>query len=478
MTLIDVLVGSALTLVVFVALLGLLRASLLMASSAKAKAGATAIATTQMEYLRSLPYDELGTVGGIPAGAVSQTATTTENSVLYTIRTLVTYVDDERDGVGASDENGITTDYKRAKVAVSYTFRQSTREVALVSNMAPPSLETTTGGGTLRVNIVGAGGAPVPGASIRIENPSLVPAVDVTVFSDTSGSAAFPGAPTSTDYRVSVTKSGYSSAETYARDATNQNPTPGYLTIAQNQTTTGTFAIDLLAPVTLRTLYPVRAASFADSFLSSAYLVQQTNTQVSGGSLALAGVPGAYALSGSARSTTTAPAYLSAWKTIDATRSMPAGTTLTVRVADGSGALLPDSVLPGNSAGFSAFPVSLAGIATTTYPALSLLASLSGDGLSTPELSDWTLSYDEGPIPVPNVSFTLTGDKKKGTTGAGLPIYKTVLATSTNASGIWNALLEWDVYTLSGLTLASTSTSSPYTLSPGVPFIVDLFLTP
>lgn len=53
MSLVDVIVGTALILIVFLALLGLLRASLLISSSSKAKAGATAIATTQMEYIRS-----------------------------------------------------------------------------------------------------------------------------------------------------------------------------------------------------------------------------------------------------------------------------------------------------------------------------------------------------------------------------------------------------------------------------------------
>ncbi|MBU2330367.1 carboxypeptidase-like regulatory domain-containing protein, partial [Patescibacteria group bacterium] len=300
MTLIDVLVGSALVLIVFLTLLGLLRASLLISSSSKAKAGATAVATTQMEYLRSLPYASVGTVGGIPAGNIPQTATTTMNGIPYTIRTFVAYVDDVKDGTGVSDSNGITTDYKKAKVAVTYVFRETVREVALISNIAPPSIETTAGGGTLRVNVVDAVGVPVSGASVRIQNTSLAPTVDVTTFSDVSGAATFPGAPTSTEYQISVTKSGYSSAETYVRDATNQNPTPGYLTVVGDQTTSGTFSIDALVPFTLRTLYPIRSASQSDTFSGSAGLLSMTNTQVSGGALQLAGSVGSYAASGSA----------------------------------------------------------------------------------------------------------------------------------------------------------------------------------
>ncbi|HEY1041937.1 MAG TPA: hypothetical protein VGE48_00730, partial [Candidatus Paceibacterota bacterium] len=87
MSLVDVIVGSALVLIVFVALLGLLRTSLLVSSSAKAKAGATAVATTQMEYIRSLDYATVGTIGGIPAGPVAQYATTTMNGIPYAVRT-------------------------------------------------------------------------------------------------------------------------------------------------------------------------------------------------------------------------------------------------------------------------------------------------------------------------------------------------------------------------------------------------------
>ncbi|HEY4522772.1 MAG TPA: hypothetical protein VJK73_00155, partial [Candidatus Paceibacterota bacterium] len=75
MSLIEIIIGTALMLVVFVSLMGVLRASLMVSSLARAAAGANAIAGTQMEYLRGLSYDALGTVGGIPAGGVSPATT-------------------------------------------------------------------------------------------------------------------------------------------------------------------------------------------------------------------------------------------------------------------------------------------------------------------------------------------------------------------------------------------------------------------
>lgn len=469
MSLVDVIVGTALILIVFLALLGLLRASLLISSASKTKAGATAIATTQMEYIRSLAYDSVGTIGGIPAGPVEQYATTTMNGIPYGVRTLVQYVDDAKDGSGAADTNGITTDYKRVRVATTYQFRGEERQIVIVSNVVPPSIETTAGGGTLRVNVVDAVGTPVAGASVRIENPSLTPQVDVTTFSDIAGSVILPGAPTSTDYRISVSKTGYSSAQTYARDATNQNPTPGYLTVVQNQTTTGTFAIDLLSSFTIKTFSPIREAVSSDSFVDATQLAETVSVQVSAGSLTLSGASGSFALSGSAQSTTTAPTYLAAWTSVNAVATRPAGTAVSVSVVDSGGTLLPDAVLPGNSSGFTAFPIDLSAVSTTTYPSLALRAALATtDILFTPSLEMWEVVFDEGPVPFPNVPFTLSGEKSIGTTGSGLPLYKTVIDNTTDATGVRALTLEWDVYTLtfSGYTLVSPTTTTPYALEP------------
>ncbi|MDP3402938.1 MAG: carboxypeptidase-like regulatory domain-containing protein [bacterium] len=471
MSLVDVIVGIALILIVFLALLGLLRASLLISSSSKAKAGGTAVATTQMEYIRSLSYDNVGTLGGIPAGPIAQYATTTMNGIPYGVRTLIQYVDDPKDGFGAADSNGITTDYKRVRIAATYQFRGEEREIVIVSNVVPPSIETTAGGGTLRVNVVNAVGGAVAGASVHIENSSVSPAIDLITFSDSAGSVSLPGAPTSTDYRITVTKDGYSTAQTYARDVTNQNPTPGYLTVSLGQTTTSTFAIDVLSSFTLRTFEPIRQAVSSDTFTDASNLEEMLSVQVSAGALMLAGAPGSYAFSGSARSITTAPVYLAEWTSIQASVTTPAATSYTVSVTDSAGGLIPDAVIPGNSIGFTTFPIDLTGVSTSTYPGLALRASLaSADGLSTPSVESWQITFEEGPLPLPNVPFTFTGAKRKGTTGAGDPLYKTIIESTTDVTGNRALTLEWDVYTLTipGYSLVSPTSTLPHTLEPGM----------
>lgn len=470
MSLVDVLVGSAVTLIIFVALFGLLRASFLVSSHTKAKSVATAIASAQLEYVRSLPYDDIGTVGGIPNGVIAETATTTENGMTFVTRTFVRYVDDPADGEGAADETGITTDYKQVRVSVSYTVGDADRAVELVSNQSPVGIETTTGGGTLEIRAVDALGAGIPGAEVSITNPSLAPAVDLTAFTNASGVVFLPGAATSTEYRVSVTKDGYSTAQTYARDATNQNPTPGYLTVVENVTSTGTFAIDLLADLRISTFSPPETVEWTDGFDDQSKVDSLASVAVSGSALRLAFDGVSYALSGTADSESTAPASLTSWVALDASPSVSAGTQVRVQVLDGFGAPLPDAVLPGNEAGFTSFPVDLAAVSTSTYQALALRAQLStSDTAVSPTLADWTLSYEVGPTPLPNIAFTLRGAKTVGSTGAGAAIYKTTVNTSTNASGVRSLALEWDAFelTLAGYDVVEACGSPTYALAPG-----------
>ncbi|MDB5237590.1 MAG: Autotransporter adhesin [Parcubacteria group bacterium] len=479
MTLIDVLVGTALILVIFMALFGLLRASIDVVQLTKAKAIATTIAESQMEYVRSLSYDQVGTVGGIPAGVIPQYATTTSNGIGYGVRTFIDYADDPADGIGAADTNGIITDYKRIKITVAYTAGGQPRSVVMLSNYSPAGLETTTGGGTLKLVIVNASGVAVPGASVHIVNSAASPSIDVTTFSDSTGIVYLPGAATSSQYQVYVTKAGYSSAQTYLRDATNQNPTPGYLTVSKDLTTTATFAIDLLSTLTFHTYTAIATTTFSDAFPNASKLASQSNTQVSGGALSLLnGGSSGYALSGNAISSTITPTYLASWTSASSTQSVPNGTSAVFHIVDGSGTLLPDAALPGNSAGFGA-PIDLSGISTTTYPSLALRADLSTNATSTtPLIQNWGLSYMRGPIPLPNVPFTLAGAKTVGSTGAGAPIYKTTISTSTDSTGTNALSLEWDAYTfgLSSYDTVDACNAPPYAVSPGTTGDTALYL--
>ncbi len=229
--LVEVIVGIALMLIFFLSLFGILRASLMLSVLTKAKASAVELASSQMEYLRGLSYDSLGTVEGIPSGTIPQMATTTIDGIPYAVRTLIIYSDNPADGSGVQDSNGITTDYKIGKVSVSYFMSGLTKSVEFISNFVPPGIESSTGGGTLLIHVVDAANANVGDAEVHIINASVSPPVDFTTFTNVDGLVTIGGSATSSEYRIHVSRDGYSSAQTYPRTAQNVDPSPGYLTV-------------------------------------------------------------------------------------------------------------------------------------------------------------------------------------------------------------------------------------------------------
>ena len=464
-SLIDVIVGIALMLVLFLALFGILRASLALSALTKAQAAAIELANTQIEYMRGLSYDALGTVGGIPAGTVPQTTITTIDSMPYTLRTYVTYFDDPVDGTGQADTNHITTDYKIGKVTVSYAIYGLTKVITLISNFVPHSVEAATNGGTLGLHIVDASGADLSDASVQITNTATAPTIDFITFSDVHGMVSVDGAATSTQYQIHVSRPGYSSAQTYERTAQNMNPTPGYLTVVKDQTTSATFAIDKLAELTLASFSPAETTAFSDSFTNTANLADHAGAQISDSALTLT----SEGLSGSARSILISPSNLTGWGILSAHVATPSGTSAVIRISDATGVPLPDSVLLGNSVGFSSFPVDLTTIATSSYPSLSIEAELTSDATTTtPSILDWSLSHTSGPVLAPNIAFTLTGAKTIGTDGSGNPLMKTTVTGTTGPDATVTESLEWDAYTLSlsSAHLIESCIPSPYILAP------------
>ena len=452
-TLIDVVVGTAIMSLIFIAVFGAFRISIELVYSTKAKTGAVSLMGERLEYIRSLPYGSVGTVGGIPAGNIPQLEQTVLNGIPYTIRTLVQYTDAPEDGLDAADENLITADYKTVKVEVLWSVRNSSRSTYAVTRVAPAGVETLEGGGTLKVSVFNADINPVPDASVHIVNGNIVPAVDVTTESNENGIVSFPGAPEAGGYEITVTKNGYSTAGTYSATAENPNPSPAHVAVLDEQTTSTSFFIDLLGSLRFYTFEPPGPGNFSDSFNDQLQLSATTSVTASGGALVLEEIsPGVYAGSGSARSVSVTPDFLSAWNELSFSPTTPAGTDLSVRVYyyDGlSYTLVPDADLPGNSAGFATGPVDISGLSTAVYETLRLDVSLTtADTAVTPALSDWSLSYTAGPTPLPNVSFSIHGSKTIGTNG-GNPVYKyeDTFTTGANAQHFIDAV-EWDSYTV------------------------------
>jgi hypothetical protein len=487
-SLIDTMVGVALMLLIFVGIAGAFQLSIELVSNNNARIGATALAQEQMEYIQSLTYNDMGVTGGIPPGNVSQTEAISLNSVSYTRRTLIRYMDDPKDGLGGADANGITADAKEIRVSVSWNSSNGERTVALVSRASPPGIEQLVPGGTISISVEDATLQPVSSATVRIVNPNTIPAVDVTSLTNASGITTFIGAPEATGYQITVTKTGYSSEQTYTADASNPNPNPGHLTVLDSQTTSQTFSIDLVSSKTIYTFEQEKEVAWTDPFDNDSLLASSTKTVVASGNLRLTG-PGAQNSPGFAESVTIVPTNIKEWKEFSWTDDEPVNTEVLYQIwyeTGGEFVPIPNTDLPGNSSGFSISPVDVTALSTTTYPTVRIHSTLiSTNQNETPKVDTYTLTYMEDEAPLPNISFSMRGNKTIGADGGGAPIYKynqTLTTDSLATRALTN--MEEDTYTITvngasiGYDIAESCLPQSRALAPNTNMTTNLFLAP
>lgn len=148
----------------------------------------------------------------------------------------------------------LNTDYKRIKVTVSWITPNGPKEIYVITDIAPPGIETTEGGGTMILHVFDSEGNPVPQADIHITNSVIYPAIDLSLTSDDEGNLILPGVPASIDYMVAISKTGYSLDQTYTPTSTYPTPIRGPIAIVEAKSTEIGFAIDRISSLTIKTV--------------------------------------------------------------------------------------------------------------------------------------------------------------------------------------------------------------------------------
>ncbi len=487
-TLVEMVLTSALVALVFGGIIASVQFSLKVLSSSKLTTSATSLANERMEYIRSLTYSAVGTNGGIPNGIIPQNATSSLNGVTFHERVLIQYIDSADDGMGASDINGIVSDYKQVKVEYSWFTANGTSTIFLLSNIVPPGIESDDGGGTLTVNVFDAGVLPLAGAEVHIYNDTTTTTINTSRFTNVDGVVMFSGAPAAGNYQITVTKAGYSTDQTYSATTSNPNPATLHPAVLEGFVSTMNFQIDELSDLLVRTVGPSTDGEFQDLFANTDNVTTATNVVHNTNEMVLTGGAGSYVSSGSVQATSTTPSVITAWDTVSWNALTPTSTAVMVRVCSITGtstcSLIPDIDLAGNSAGFTSSPINISGLNTGTYPTLALLGALtSSDVNNTPKLDDWKLSYVITEPSIGNIPFTIQGNKSIGTDLSSVPIRKYTANSTTNGSGeVQFTDLEWDAYTVSLSTgaydISEACSSNPHVLDPGVSDTLTLTLLP
>lgn len=482
-TFVEMLITAAVVALVFGGLLMIIQTSLKMVNVTKGTVAAVTLADDRLEYIRSLSYAAVGTVGGIPSGNIPQTSTTSLNGTLYHERVLIQYVDSPDDGTGASDENGILADYKEVKVEYTWLNSQGTTSIFVLTNIVPPGIESVDGGGTLTVNVFDASVQPIQGAEVHIYNDTTTTTIDTSRFTNDDGRVMFAGAPAAANYRITVTKDGYSTDQTHSASVSNPNPTTPHVAVIESSVSTMNFQIDLLSGLLVRTVGPATTDEFLDEFTDNSNIETSSSIEVVSGEARLFGGPGAYTSSGNMQLASVTPSSMDAWEIASWDAVVPANTSLTVQVYSVSGSsytLIPEGDLPGNSVGFTSGPINLTGLDAGTYPTLALGATLtSSDPNTSPRISEWSISHVISEPTIGGIPFTLTSSKIIGAT----PVYKYEESHVTNGSGeIQLGDMEWDSYTFdldtTSYDIAIACPDIPYILDPGVSETLTLTLVP
>jgi hypothetical protein len=255
-TLIGIILSTAIFAILAHAIFTLTTSSFRLVSFSRARIGARQLAQEKIEQIRNMPYEDIGTVDGIPSGNLEQSENITRNGLNYTVNPSVIYIDDPFDGVSPADL--LPTDFKRVRVAVSWEGLAASRTnpIVLVTDIAPRGVETTQGGGTLSILVFDANAIPVSQTTVTIEADSLVPPVAIQQQTNENGRLVIPGAPACNEcYKITVTKNGYSTERTYSPSEV-ANPNKPYLSVVAGQVTESSFAIDKFSTLNI--------ASFTD----------------------------------------------------------------------------------------------------------------------------------------------------------------------------------------------------------------------
>ena len=255
-TLIEVVIGIGVFAIITVGVYSSFNALTRATRGAREQTILSALSSQYLEVVRNMPYDNIGTENGNPNGVLADETDpiiSTIEGETYHAYYEVTYIDDPADGTILAGTDPASNDYKQVKLAIK---KISTNKITtFLSNVAPQGLEGLSNAGALHLIAIDANGQPVVGANFHIESLNLTPSIILDRASDATGTWIEVGLPASANgYRITVTKTGYSTDATFPTTVANPNPTKTDATIVAGIVTQLSFAIDLTANMTIKTV--------------------------------------------------------------------------------------------------------------------------------------------------------------------------------------------------------------------------------
>lgn len=257
-TLIEVLVATAIFLIVSVSIYAGFVSILKTMKIIRIKGIMTNIANEQFEIVRNLPYANVGTVSGIPSGVIPQSQTIERDGKSFTIETVVRNIDEPFDGTINGTPNDLSpADMKLIETTILCSGCEvNSAPISFTTKVAPKNLETASTNGAIVVKVFDSSGTPIPDADVNIINNTITPNVNLNDKTDINGMLTIVDAPPSVDeYQIIVTKDGYSTDRTYkVGESANPNPIKTHLSVIIHQISQISFMIDKTSIINVSTI--------------------------------------------------------------------------------------------------------------------------------------------------------------------------------------------------------------------------------
>lgn len=218
------------------------------------------LANEQFEIIRNLPYSSVGIPGGIPNGVIPHVQTVTRSNIQFTVTTTIRNVDLPFDGqIGSTTKPDLSpADNKTVDIDIDCNTCKNFQTVSLSTRVAPKNLETSSTNGALLIKVFDSNGVPVAGANVNIVNSLATSTITINDVTDVDGILTVVDAPPGVNaYKITVTKSGYSTDRTYTPGVGgNLTPTKPDATVIVQQLTQISFSIDKLSTVSFSSVTP------------------------------------------------------------------------------------------------------------------------------------------------------------------------------------------------------------------------------
>lgn len=204
-SLIEVLVSIMVLAIVAGGLAAGLTATSSMLGRSKADAIATKLASSEIEVVRRMSYDDVGTVGGNPPGDLVADRNVTRDSAGFRVQNRVVYVDNAAPGASQT-----RIDYKSVQTIVT-PLAAGSKSITETTLVAPPTYASIAGKSAITVSTTDKiTGAAIAGSAITVTGG---PSPTVTDVTDATGNAVIAGlTPNSTPsqlYTAAISKPGY-----------------------------------------------------------------------------------------------------------------------------------------------------------------------------------------------------------------------------------------------------------------------------